>query len=365
MNFGILRLYCGESGQAGFYNLQELGLAKGMAKLGYNVYVILLDNNIKTIKIEKYNDNINFVTFPCKKIGNHGVFKCRYLLDLNINLLQISSDNQIYAPYIMKFCKKNNIAFYNYIGTLETDSNNKFKKIISNILRKRIIKSLANTKIFAKTPAVKEKLLKNGLKSVDLLPVGLDTSIIEPINLTKKEIFDQFNLNINKKYIIYVGRLEEYKNPLANIDLIKKLKEDYNLIIIGKGSLKEALISRINDENLQSRIKYIEQLPNIEVHKLFYISDYYVNFNVFEIFGMSILEAVYNGCTVIAFHAPGPDYILADNVGYLVDSVTEMANIINSNKLKERGTLKKIITEKFNWDKNAKIIDKYFKENNS
>ena len=33
--FGIVELYCGNSGKRGFYNNQEIGLSKAMKKKGY------------------------------------------------------------------------------------------------------------------------------------------------------------------------------------------------------------------------------------------------------------------------------------------------------------------------------------------
>ena len=39
MKFGIVDTYCGASGQKGFYNSQELGLARAMKPLGYEPVV--------------------------------------------------------------------------------------------------------------------------------------------------------------------------------------------------------------------------------------------------------------------------------------------------------------------------------------
>ena len=44
MNLAMVRLYCGESGQIGYYNMQELGFAKAIVKNGMKVFIILLNN---------------------------------------------------------------------------------------------------------------------------------------------------------------------------------------------------------------------------------------------------------------------------------------------------------------------------------
>ena len=52
----------------------------------------------------------------------------------------------------------------------------------------------------------------------------------------------------------------------------------------------------------------------------------FVNLNENEIFGMSLLEAMYAGCPPVARHAPGPDLIIENGIsGYLCDTVAEMA----------------------------------------
>ena len=46
MRIAILELYCGKSGKSGYYNSQEIGLAKAYAGMGHNVFVVLPNNKI-------------------------------------------------------------------------------------------------------------------------------------------------------------------------------------------------------------------------------------------------------------------------------------------------------------------------------
>ena len=356
-NFGILRLYVGKSGEKGFYNLQELGLAKAMSNLKYKCYIFLLDTSIKEEVVEKYSENINIIKVPCKKIGVHGIFKLNILNKYQIDYLQIQSDNQLYAPNVMKYCKKNNIKFYNYIGTLYTDSNNKLKKIFSRICLNRNIKYYNKSKIFSKTPYVKQQLEKLGVLNCNVVPVGLDIDGID-VKLSSEEILKKYKLPEGKIFIIFVGRLEEYKQPTELITLSNMINNDYHLIIVGKGSLKEKILSNIDSK----KYSYFEKLPNCEVHELYSISQYFVNFNRNEIYGMSILEALFNGVTVIAYHAPGPDFILHKKTGFLVENINEIKDIIYDKKIIEKNILQNVIIKDFSWNTSAKIIEKYLKE---
>ena len=94
------------------------------------------------------------------------------------------------------------------------------------------------------------------------------------------------------------------------------------------------------------------------MYQYYAAADCYVNFNTHEIFGMSILEAMYQRCPVVARHAPGPDEIIeSGRSGYLCDSEEEMAEIIAEGIPAEIGMqAKERILQKFTWESSAKKI---------
>lgn len=53
-------------------------------------------------------------------------------------------------------------------------------------------------------------------------------------------------------------------------------------------------------------VKIIDRVPYEEMWKIYVMSDYFVNLNRGEIFGMAIMEAVYYETSVAAIAAPGP-----------------------------------------------------------
>lgn len=66
MRLGIVRLYSGSSGIKGFYNSQEIGLARTMKKLGYEVFIFIPSPEIKTSYEDIEEDNIITVYIPAK-----------------------------------------------------------------------------------------------------------------------------------------------------------------------------------------------------------------------------------------------------------------------------------------------------------
>ncbi|WP_255899713.1 glycosyltransferase [Priestia aryabhattai] len=356
MRLAMIRLYCGDSGQKGFYNMQELGLAKAFIKMGINVYIIMLSNKVKTTVEEKDSSGAILLTVPARNIINHGFFNCSILTELKIDVVHLQSDNQIYAPHVMRFCYKQGIECYNYVGTLYSDSNKILKASLMRMFTKRNIKYFKEGIVFAKTPTVHKQLKKAGAINAQIAPVGLDTEVIPTIQQSKFELRKKLGIPQNKKVLIFVGRLERYKNPISALKLIQDLKQDCHLIFVGKGTLQKEFLQKVSELKLQSTVKYIESVPNKEIHSYYKASDFFINLNDKEIFGMSILEAMYQGCTVVAFKAPGPNYIIEDGVsGYLVNNIKEMEEKVkNENFLEEES--KKRIQSNFRWELTAKTI---------
>lgn len=372
MKLGIIRLYSGESGKLGYYNIQELGLAKALAKKGVNTDIFFLvgSKQSKDIIINEISDQIRIIHIPSKKIFNHGIISPKFILEYRIDVVHLLSDNQLMVPSFIKFCKKNKIPVYNYIGTITSDTNKKIKKIIMGILAKRNIKYFKNSKVIVKTKTVEKQLLDKGVNNVNIIPVGLDLNIIPQINSTKNEIRNELGISIEKRVLIFVGRLEEYKKPAKAVELInelKKMNNDYLLIIIGDGSLKDRILNLIREYRLESNVTYIDKIENYKIHKYYKASDIFVNFNDNEIFGMSVLEAMYQKCNVIAINAPGPNYIINNGVdgiivnNFKIDKWIEAIEENFDNHVMAEAAKNKIINY-FNWDN---ISDEYIQLFNS
>lgn len=362
MRFGIVELYCGKSGKKGFYNSQEIGLARAFKEIGYETYIFYPNNSITSVQEEVIEDRINIVSVPAKCIGNHSKYNWKILLDFKIEVIQIGSDNQIFVPQLVKFCDNNNILLYNYIGTIKSDSDNIFKKSIMDIFFKRNLNIYKSHKCFAKTDSVKDELQKKGIFDITVAPVGLDVTIIPDIVEDKEQIKRKNGVK-NKKVILYVGRMDNYKKPFNALEIIDNISDGFVLFMVGTGSLDDEIDEMIHKKKLEKKVYRVKQIPNIEIHEYYKMADYFLNFNNQEIFGMSILEAMYQGTTVIAMHAPGPDMIIENGKsGYLTNSLDEMINLIENEKFVLRENVKERIINKFVWDKTAKKFNTWIKE---
>lgn len=124
------------------------------------------------------------------------------------------------------------------------------------------------------------------------MPVGLDTAIIPSIPNNRTEIRRALKIDEHARVFIFVGRLDPYKQPLDLVPLLQAAP-DWYAIIIGRGSLGDELTRRLTDAGLLDRCRLIPQLPNEQVHVYYHACDAFVNLNPNEIFGMSLLEAMY------------------------------------------------------------------------
>lgn len=363
MNWAIVELYCGESGKLGYYNSQELGLARALARNNIHVTVVYPDREVREQTLEQAEEGICILRVPCRTIGVHAFFNLDFLLERGIEVVHLDSDNQMFAPKVMQFCRQHRIFFYNYIGTVYSDTENPLKKYIMKLIANRNIASFRKSPVVVKTAAVRRCLEEQGVKGIETIPVGLDTTQIKKDRNSRETVCRELGFPQDKQILLFVGRLETYKRPFAALELLKKLGTAYHLVIIGTGSLKEELENQMERDGLGEQISYFEQIPNVSMYQYYQACDYYVNFNTHEIFGMSILEAMYQSCTVVARRAPGPEEIIEDGIsGYLCSTDEEMEQVILASKKPEIGAqAEERIRTAFTWEQSAKRLIQFVK----
>ena len=201
--------------------------------------------------------------------------------------------------------KKHSILFYSQLGALKSTSDNAVVRRVMDLLLGRNLAVYRKTPTYAKTPAVAAELESLGVPCAGLMPVGLDTAIIPAVPGSKAEIRRALKIDEQARVLAFVGRLDAYKQPLDLVPLLQAAP-DWYAVIIGQGALSGELTRQLEEAGLAPRCRLIAQLPNEQVHIYYHACDAFVNLNENEIFGMSLLEAMYAGCPPVARHAPGP-----------------------------------------------------------
>ena len=362
MRIGLLITSIGNFGQKGFYNAQEIGLAKELDKLFDEVIIYkAVPMSEQKSKNEVDGCSHSFLyQIPVKSKGINGIWDCS-VMDNTLDALIYFSDTQLAVPTVYKWCRRNNIRMCSYIGVIESHSTNAVKKLVINAMFKRNIAVYKKCTCFVKTPTVADKLRELGVKNTVLTPVGLDVSLLHTDyeNTTVPELKRKYGYQLNDKVLLFIGRLIDEKQPVRMIDILEEIRnkdKSYKLFMVGTGELKNAVKDRIKELALSEYVQTIERIPNNEIWELYRMADAFVNLNQQEIFGMAILEAMYYGCKVIAWKAPGPNLIIENGVsGWLAESKEGIIKAVENTSDISEAAHKRIV-ENFTWESSAKRI---------
>ena len=163
--------------------------------------------------------------------------------------------------------------------------------------------------------------------NISIIPNGVDLEVIRNV-----KPFD-----FPKNLILSIGRLDKYKN----IDLTMKAMShlpDFNFYIIGKsGNYKKELFCVIKNLDLNERVKILDHVTDEDKYRWLKTCSLFVNLSDTEAFGITVLEALAAGKSVIVNNSGG----LREFVGKYKDEVIG----IEKNQLSEE-RLAKLIKER-------------------
>lgn len=362
MRVGILVSSIGNFGQKGFYNAQEVGLAKALEKLCDEVIVYRLVDISQEERTEYLQDggNTRVHFIPTKRIGNNGLLNTD-LLDTTLDVLVFFSDTQLVVPKVYRWAKKHQVLLLPYIGVAESHSASKVKRILIDALFHRNLAVYRKHHCITKTPAVKAALEKRCGILATVAPVGLDLDLLhsdyEQADI--QQLKQKYGYTDSDKVLLFVGRLIEEKQPLRMIDIFAeshKRDSHYKLLLVGTGELADAVSAKIEKLGIGDSVQLIARIPNQDIWELYRIADCFVNLNQQEIFGMAILEAMYYGCKVVAWEAPGPGFIIENGIsGCLADSDEGILQAIFEKNINPDCAKQRILSC-FTWENTAKKI---------
>lgn len=307
------------------YNIQEIGMAKELAKRGVKVDVFLISDKDKTYSEQTgYNNLVTIYWLNGIKIpGQQGYYKdLNRILDLHqYNLIQTLDDSQITTVLTSIYCKKHNIKFVLWQGMYENYPE-KYKRVIQYVFDWTLLRILRkNTKYcIAKTYSAKRYLEAKKFTNIDVIPVGLETENFcceSSIDYRKK-----LNIEADKKILLYVGKVEDRRKPLFCMDVYERVKKDfYNccMVYVGKGPMLDQVHEYAKGKSLKD-VYFIDQIPQNELPSLYEESSIFILPTRYEIFGMVLLEAMFFGVPVITYKAAGPVDVISNDVDGIVMS---------------------------------------------
>jgi len=207
--------------------------------------------------------------------------------------------------------------------------------------------------------------------SISIIHVGLDVQHFSPTTTpTSSRSTD----------ILYVGKLEARRNPLfiAKVLLaIKMARPSSRFTIIGDGPCREEFLNVVAPLLADGSLTYINKIPNAEISIIYNNAKLLLSPTSYEIYGMTILEAMYHGTIPLTSPEAGPSEIITQGIdGQLISdydvetwtnaTITLLNNPVLMDQLGKNARSK--ISEHFLWEHTAKdfasLYDTLIKKHN-
>jgi glycosyltransferase involved in cell wall biosynthesis len=177
---------------------------------------------------------------------------------------------------------------------------------------------------------------------------GIDTTYREfslsDVNNTKKDL----NI-INKKILLSVGRITEYKGFQDVIDVLDRLSDNYIYIIIGPDQDYKEILEKIINEKKINRVIFLGRIERNIMDMFYQLSDIVIIPSRVESFGLVGLEALKNKKIVISSGVQGLKYLSKSENNYVYKNKEDMLRLIKSNPAYKSEEF----TSNFNWIKIA------------
>lgn len=312
------------------YNLQEVGLAKALIRLGHHCDILYYTDEKK--------DRRETITFDGDKtitiLWMHGyniLYEAVYpslkkIVD-DYDIIQVSD----YVGFTSVWLNaKHQDKTVNYQGPYYCPYNKKdilrtsvMDRVLLPFSRKSTM--VVGTKSELATKYIKEKHIDD----VTTLGVGIDLDNLTPPDQAEvprfvKEVKEKKQ---SLKYLLYIGRLEERRNILFLLDVFHKVAGkdgDIRLVMIGKGDKEyvDACWEKMDRLGLRDKVIYSPQLEQKFVREMYRCCDLFLLPTRYEIFGMVLLEAMYFGIPVLTtFNGGSCTLIRDDENGFILDEM--------------------------------------------
>jgi glycosyltransferase involved in cell wall biosynthesis len=138
----------------------------------------------------------------------------------------------------------------------------------------------------------------------------------------------------DRQTVLYVGRLERYKNIDRVVASLPYLPASSRLVIVGNGPYKVDLLRQISHLGLSGRVQIKSDVSDEELFRLYKSCDLCVNLSSSEAFGITLLEAMAAGKPVLVNDIPA-----FQEIGKL----STMIQVINVQQLDDAGLARALV----------------------
>lgn len=324
---------------------------------------------------EKTVENVLFRIFPSVRINKFAEFSFRFIKELRIEVkkndpLLFISNVHTWLTYQVSWFFKNSFIITSHHGDWspffrlsQRKGIRKLKDRLDAIVEKKVLKNVNYFLVcdYNQIPFIKMAVPQGKFQ---IFSSGLNIEGFKPTDKMKaREIL---GWEKDKKYILYVGKLYELKQPDDLIDIwteIKKEKPEVELVIIGNSPT-----DKFFNYAVQSGAKVLGRILNKNLHLYYSASDVYVLMalrnDYFGGTGIAPLESLACNTPVVSYSMRNYIGENMDELGEVPDNLADYKKAIlkvleNSGKYKN---MRKSIEKYYTYEKISEKIEKVIKE---
>ena len=311
------------------YNLQEVGLAKALVRLGHSCDILYYTDGKdlqETITFDG-GKTITVLWTHGYNILHEAIYPSLKRIVKDYDIIQVSD----YVGFTSVWLNaKHQNKTVNYQGPYYCPYNK--KDILRTFVMDRVLLPFSHRStmiVGTKSKLATQYILDKRIKDVTTLGVGIDLDNLTPPG---REELPPFVREVKEgkqslKYLLYIGRLEERRNILFLLDVFDKVVEkngNTRLVLIGKGDkdYADSCWEKVDRLNLRDKILYSPQLEQKFVREIYRCCDMFLLPTRYEIFDMVLLEAMYFGIPVLTTFNGGSCTLIDDDVnGFILDQL--------------------------------------------
>lgn len=163
---------------------------------------------------------------------------------------------------------------------------------------------------------------------------------------TKDIIRQEKGITLQADVFLIVGSLKHLKNPITVLKAINFIGKDYLkknqlcFIFAGDGCLADEMKKYINEHVLNTHVHLLGYIRREKIHEYYAMADNYIVSSDFEGTPLGMLEAMFNGLTIIGSNVRGINNIIKDNDNGLTFKVNDYEELARKIKLISEDKLK-------------------------
>ena len=285
-----------------------------------------LSNVFKESGVKSYN-----IKFSNKNILANAWDLSKIIKNENIKIVHAHDNTASLISYLVKKIFRNDIKIVSHIHNCYPFlKGNGFNKKIDKYIRNKYDFNITCGKIVTDFYKKNTDYFKENKNLT--LSNAMDIKYITNVNKREvEEVIKKYNIDVNKKVLGFIGRLDEQKGIIPFVKELSKHKEKFNdsiILLVGNGSQEEEVKSLIKELNLED---------------LFILTGFQEKVNVFyPIIDVFFLPSLYEGLPMVLLEAMAfKKAVISMNVG----SISEVIMNQETGILIEQGNYKKFVNE--------------------